>query len=77
MRGGHGPASAELVATVPLVARRAVVVQVGVGAARLGIPPYAATQAYVARVTALAGQAEAIAGAGSAVVLVRAGGLLA
>jgi hypothetical protein len=42
-----------------------------------GIPPYAETRAYVARVMALAGQGGALAGGGSAVVLVRAGDLLA
>lgn len=42
-----------------------------------GIPPYAETQAYVARVMALAGQGAALAAGGSAVVLVRAGDLLA
>jgi len=42
-----------------------------------GIPPYAETQAYVARVMALAGQGAALAGGGSGVVLVRAGELLA
>ena len=42
-----------------------------------GIPPYAETQAYVARVMALAGQGAALVGAGSGVVLVRAGELLA
>ncbi|MBM3665495.1 MAG: lytic transglycosylase domain-containing protein, partial [Actinobacteria bacterium] len=42
-----------------------------------GIPPYAETRAYVARVMALAGQGAALAGGGSGVVLVRAGELLA
>ena len=42
-----------------------------------GIPPYAETQAYVARVMALAGQGAALVGGGSGVVLVRAGDLLA
>lgn len=42
-----------------------------------GIPPYAETQAYVARVMALAGQGAALVGGGSGVVLVRAGELLA
>lgn len=42
-----------------------------------GIPPYPETQAYVARVLALAGQAGALGPPGSSVVLVRAGELLA
>ncbi len=42
-----------------------------------GIPPYAETQAYVAKVMALAGQGGALAGGGGGVVLVRAGDLLA
>ena len=42
-----------------------------------GIPPYAETQAYVAKVLALAGQGGALAGGGASVVLMRAGSLLA
>lgn len=42
-----------------------------------GIPPYPETQAYVAKVMALAGQGGALAGGGGGVVLVRAGDLLA
>ena len=42
-----------------------------------GIPPYAETQAYVARVLALAGQGAALHGGGADVVLMRAGNLLA
>ena len=42
-----------------------------------GIPPYPETRAYVARIIALAGQGAALGGAGQAVVLVRAGDLLA
>jgi soluble lytic murein transglycosylase-like protein len=42
-----------------------------------GIPPYAETQAYVARVMALAGQGAALAGGAGDVVLIRAGRLLA
>jgi len=42
-----------------------------------GIPPYAETQAYVARIMARAGQGAALAGPGQAVVLVRAGDLMA
>jgi hypothetical protein len=42
-----------------------------------GIPPYAETQAYVARILARAGQGAALAGPGQAVVLVRAGDLMA
>jgi hypothetical protein len=42
-----------------------------------GIPPYPETRAYVARIMARAGQGAALAGPGQAVVLVRAGDLLA
>lgn len=42
-----------------------------------GIPPYAETQAYVARVMALAGQGAALAGGAGDVALIRAGRLLA
>lgn len=42
-----------------------------------GVPPYRETQAYVAKVMALAGQGGALAGGAGAVVLVRAGDLLA
>ncbi len=42
-----------------------------------GIPPHPGTRAYVARVLALAGQGHALTGGGAAVVLVRAGRLLA
>jgi len=42
-----------------------------------GIPPYPETQAYVAKVMALAGQGGALSGGAGAVVLVRAGDLLA
>ena len=42
-----------------------------------GIPPYPETRAYVARIMARAGQGAALAGSGQAVVLVRAGDLLA
>ena len=42
-----------------------------------GFPPYAETQAYVARVLALAGQGAALHGGGADVVLMRAGNLLA
>ena len=42
-----------------------------------GIPPYAETQAYVAKVLALAGQGGALAAGGASVVLMRAGSLLA
>lgn len=42
-----------------------------------GIPPYAETQAYVARVMALAGQGAALAGGAGDVLLIRAGRLLA
>ena len=42
-----------------------------------GLPPYPETRAYVARIIALAGQGAALGGAGQAVVLVRAGDLLA
>ena len=42
-----------------------------------GIPPYPETRAYVARIMALAGQGAALGAPGQAVVLVRAGDLLA
>lgn len=42
-----------------------------------GIPPYPETRAYVARIMARAGQGAALAGPGQAVVLVRAGDLMA
>ena len=42
-----------------------------------GIPPYPETQAYVAKVMALAGQGGALSGGAGSVVLVRAGELLA
>jgi soluble lytic murein transglycosylase-like protein len=42
-----------------------------------GIPPYPETRAYVARIMARAGEGAALAGPGAAVVLVRAGDLMA